>query len=136
MKRIDELLKGLGPARAKELREAFAAHDAAKGVLEALQAELAGHRQGQAAPQVMVVAGVGVAELGAKMQAAQAHTALIDHLTHEQIPQAQRELATTAALANKLVEAVARRQAHVEAQRVIIDKAQREVDRAQGWLDA
>jgi hypothetical protein len=133
-----EIAKNLGPGRAQELIDAYAAHQAAKATIASLQAELATHRQAQSnlAPAALIAAGGGVAELATGQATGSAHAAMIDHLTSERIPAAQRTIQATGAALNKIVEGIQRKERHIEEQRSVIDRAQAEVEKAQSWLDA
>jgi len=138
MRKVAEIVKGLGPGRSRELIDAYTAHQAAKSALEALQTELATHRQAQSnlAPAALIAAGGGVAELATGQATGSAHAAMITHLTSERIPAAQRTVQTTGQALTKIVEGIQRKERHIAEQREIIDRAQAEVEKAQSWLDA
>jgi hypothetical protein len=137
VKDINELAKSVGPVRRRELLQANDAYQAATTQLADLQQELAKHKQGQAALEeaTLVTAGANVAALAQGMQLQSAHDALIAHLEKEAIPQAKLEVNRTGKVIGQLREVHTRKQATIEEQRRIIDRAQAELDKATGWLD-
>jgi hypothetical protein len=138
MKPINELVKGLGPARKRELTAATKAAEVAQSHLAELTATLAKHRDGQAAlaPSTLVTSMSVVSTLAQGLQLQSATSAVIAHLEKEAIPVAQAEVQNTKRLLETQQDTILRKRAHIVTQQRIIAAAQAEVDAAAGWLDS
>lgn len=134
---IDDLTRDLGPERTREFREAHDANEAAKAKLAELTLQLDQSRAGQTMndPTALVGIGANVNELAKGSTLHVAHGAMVAHLENQAIPAAQREVQRTAMILGQLRDGIQRRQAHIDEQRGIIDRAQAEVEKAQAWLD-
>lgn len=137
MKDIHEMVKGLGPVRARDLTLAYEAAMAAKVKLDELQKQLQASKQGQTMhePAALIGVGAGVAELAKGMQLHGAHNTMAVHLEQEAIPAARAELQRASYTLSRLQDAHSSKHRFIETQRAIIDKAQAEIERATAWLD-